>query len=151
MIRFACPRCHATLEGPDHKAGLAISCPGCRQAVTVPAPLAGVPLPPARSPPVHRPVAETRPVTCPGCDRRINLPVGELGTMIECSECDTRFVAERDRPRARRNGASAVASASTTVHVHNYQPFNHTIHLVLTLLTCGAWLPVWIILFVLHK
>ncbi|WP_295649745.1 hypothetical protein [uncultured Dietzia sp.] len=33
-----------------------------------------------------------------------------------------------------------------TVVVHNSRRVNHALHLVLTLLTAGLWLPVWIIL-----
>jgi hypothetical protein len=29
-------------------------------------------------------------------------------------------------------------------------PFNHLLHLVITLCTCGLWLPVWIILAIAH-
>lgn len=29
-------------------------------------------------------------------------------------------------------------------------PFNHTPHLILTILTCGGWLPIWIICAVCH-
>jgi hypothetical protein len=29
------------------------------------------------------------------------------------------------------------------------RPFNHTLHLIITICTCGAWLPVWIILAIL--
>lgn len=33
-----------------------------------------------------------------------------------------------------------------TIYVHNTRRVNHVLHLVLTLLTFGLWLPVWIIL-----
>jgi hypothetical protein len=29
-------------------------------------------------------------------------------------------------------------------------PFNHLLHLVITLFTCGLWLPVWVILAIAH-
>ena len=29
-------------------------------------------------------------------------------------------------------------------------PFNHGLHLVITLCTCGLWLPVWIVLALVH-
>ncbi len=29
-------------------------------------------------------------------------------------------------------------------------PFNHGLHLVITICTCGVWLPVWIILAIAH-
>jgi DNA-directed RNA polymerase subunit RPC12/RpoP len=38
MIRYRCPRCHATLESPDYKAGLKVTCanPKCGQRLQVP-------------------------------------------------------------------------------------------------------------------
>lgn len=39
------------------------------------------------------------------------------------------------------------------VHVHNHdrhdRGFPHMIHFLLTVLTCGAWLPVWVCLWLL--
>lgn len=29
-------------------------------------------------------------------------------------------------------------------------PFNHGAHLLITVLTCGAWLPIWIVLALIH-
>lgn len=29
-------------------------------------------------------------------------------------------------------------------------PFNHTPHVVLTLFTCGGWLPIWLIIWACH-
>jgi hypothetical protein len=31
-----------------------------------------------------------------------------------------------------------------------YRPFNHGFHLMLTVLTCGLWAPVWVIAWALH-
>lgn len=42
-------------------------------------------------------------------------------------------------------------AGDTHVHVGNSRPgVNHVLHLVLTLLTCGAWAPVWILLAILE-
>lgn len=51
------------------------------------------------------------------------------------------------------NAPSAAASSSAAVTVIGggyHRPFNHTLHLILTLLTCGLWLPVWVLLYLLH-
>jgi hypothetical protein len=64
----------------------------------VPVPVAGKALPPVRPAPSRPP--ETCPVICPGCGREIALPVNEVGTMIECARCDTRFIAEQEIDRA---------------------------------------------------
>ena len=42
------------------------------------------------------------------------------------------------------NAGGGGGGGQTNVVVH--KPFNHSFHLVITLLTCGLWLPVWIIL-----
>lgn len=34
---------------------------------------------------------------------------------------------------------------STTVNVRVGRPFNHLLHFVLSVVTCGAWLPIWIL------
>jgi predicted Zn finger-like uncharacterized protein len=111
MIRFACPACKSVLEAPDKKAGLAVPCPRCQQHVTVPAPVAGVPLPPTPTP-AAPPAAETVPVTCPGCGRHIDLPTAEVGTMIECARCDTRFIAEPGGIRKPPSTSEAPAAAA---------------------------------------
>ena len=46
--------------------------------------------------------------------------------------------------------AAASASAQPTMIVMR-KPFNHGLHGLLTLVTCGMWLPVWIVLAIFHK
>lgn len=38
-IRFLCPQCQARIKAPAQLVGHSRSCPGCRQALTVPRPL----------------------------------------------------------------------------------------------------------------
>jgi uncharacterized paraquat-inducible protein A len=38
VIRFACPRCHATYSVPDLQAGKKTTCRGCGQKLKVPGP-----------------------------------------------------------------------------------------------------------------
>jgi outer membrane protein assembly factor BamE (lipoprotein component of BamABCDE complex) len=40
MIRFNCPHCQKSLSAPEEKAGVILSCPGCKQPVTISAPIA---------------------------------------------------------------------------------------------------------------
>jgi|HubBroStandDraft_2_1064218.scaffolds.fasta_scaffold69590_2 hypothetical protein len=38
----------------------------------------------------------------------------------------------------------------TRIYINNHEPsFPHLVHIVLTLLTCGAWLPVYVLCYVL--
>jgi DNA-directed RNA polymerase subunit RPC12/RpoP len=113
MIRFACPTCGKHLKAADRGAGMKVSCTRCGQRLQIPAAAAppavvqnrtvlGEPLPAlASSPPAPapgpRPTDATPPprqvrANCPGCGREIRLAVGELGTLIECARCGTRFV-----------------------------------------------------------
>jgi hypothetical protein len=49
-------------------------------------------------------------------------------------------------------GASSSASASSApIVVVQRRPFNHTLHLILTVFTLGMWLPIWIVAALLHR
>jgi DNA-directed RNA polymerase subunit RPC12/RpoP len=37
-IRFACPSCHKALKAPDDKAGVRVTCPGCKHPLVIPSP-----------------------------------------------------------------------------------------------------------------
>src|SRR5690348_13603878 len=55
MIRFACPKCKATIQAPDNKVGAKAPCPKCGQRLQVPAPpasktLLGEALPASQAP-----------------------------------------------------------------------------------------------------
>jgi hypothetical protein len=52
-------------------------------------------------------------VTCPGCGRVIDLPGGELGAMIECARCDTRFIADESLTQARVAGDQPVEAPAS--------------------------------------
>lgn len=47
-------------------------------------------------------------------------------------------------------GPQANAAVVNNIRIGGARPFNHTWHLVLTLLTCGMWAPVWLIAYMLH-
>jgi len=46
---------------------------------------------------------------------------------------------------SRQRWFGAVVEPQQTVIVNQRKQVNHALHLILTLLTCGLWLPVWII------
>lgn len=48
------------------------------------------------------------------------------------------------------NFAPPAAPAAPTTAVIVNQGTNHLLHLVLTLLTCGLWIPVWIIVAIIN-
>lgn len=89
---------------------------------------------------------DTVSVYCPECGRLIALPAEKVGRMIECARCDTQFVAEEADDRPARRGHGADASSRAEVHIHQSGGFNHTPHVILTLFTCGLWLPIWLLI-----
>ena len=92
MIRIECPGCAATFSVPESKAGLTGRCPTCGTQVAVPD--ADLPIVAADepAPSVGQESVEVRP--CPGCQARMAVARGDLGTTVECPYCVTRFLAE---------------------------------------------------------
>jgi hypothetical protein len=82
-----------------------------------------------------------------------------LAVAKKCKHCgETLDVALRAAEESRRiaemagrsggGGGGGAATANTTVVIGDRfgpRPFPHVLHLVLTFFTCGLWLPVWII------
>ncbi|AEF41288.1 hypothetical protein AS9A_2841 [Hoyosella subflava DQS3-9A1] len=44
-----------------------------------------------------------------------------------------------------------MASSSSPVMVNYQRPVNHLLHFILTILTFGLWLPIWIIVTVARR
>jgi hypothetical protein len=47
--------------------------------------------------------------------------------------------------------AAATAQATTPTVIYPLRPFNHLLHLILSVLTAGFWVPIWILLYVLRN
>ena len=92
MIRIECPGCAANFSVPESKAGHTGRCPTCGTQVAVPD--ADLPTVAADATPqrVAEESVEVRP--CPGCQARMAVARGDLGTTVECPYCVTRFLAE---------------------------------------------------------
>lgn len=121
MIEFACPGCRAVYRVLDDKAGKTGKCPTCASHFTIPDP-AGIvapPPPPIAPPPPPPEVVETVPVRaeeppggpvavepCPECGTRLAVEPADLGTEVECPNCDTVFRARRAAPRNSAGGSA---------------------------------------------
>lgn len=42
-------------------------------------------------------------------------------------------------------------SNQTVVNLTGRRPFNHTFHLLATIVSCGMWAPVWLVAYLLHQ
>jgi predicted RNA-binding Zn-ribbon protein involved in translation (DUF1610 family) len=89
-------------------------------------------------------LAETKP--CPFCGESIQ------GAAVKCRHCG-----EMLDPSLRAAYQPQPLVVSSPVYVQSVQQvvipradFNHGIHLLLTVLTCGLWLPVWILAWLIH-
>lgn len=47
-------------------------------------------------------------------------------------------------------GPQANAAVVNNIRIGGARPFNHMLHLVLTICTCGMWAPVWLVAYLLH-
>lgn len=94
MFPIECPGCAAAFTVPEAKAGQTVRCPTCGTQVAVSAADADLPFVAADSTPepAGQESVEVRP--CPGCQARIAVARGDLGTTVECPYCVTRFLAE---------------------------------------------------------
>lgn len=169
MIPVECPKCKSRLQAPDEAAGRTAKCKKCGSPITIPnaAPVAEKPKPNtliAATPPktitakpVTNAVLEPR-YSPPSLPQTANCPFcGEdvLATAKKCKHCgEILDVAMRSADEARRLAehssknrapAASSSSSSSTVVVINHRAFPHVMHLIITLVTCGFWLPIWLI------
>lgn len=108
-------------------------------------------LPPARvqvSVPVQPAVEPPATRACPFCSETIQ------GTAVKCRHCG-EFLDPALRAAALTPSQQVIVS--TPVNVRTVQQvvtprrgFNHGVHLVLTIMTFGLWLPIWILAWLIH-
>jgi hypothetical protein len=90
---------------------------------------------------------------CPFCGEQIRVTAKKCKHCGETVDVSLRAAEEarRHADAAHRSGGGAAASTSVVVQGDWSRPFQHGPHLILTLFTCGFWLPVWFILALCHR
>lgn len=148
-VAVKCPTCGRAGQVPDTFAGRKVRCPGCAAKIPVAAPAvpaggALVPAGPARPAPVP---VEGLSVLCPMCAEEVRPEARRCrhcGATLDPVMRAEEQAAERAARRRERSPATSV-SVTQSVNVHIDRPFGwHLVHLILTVLTCGLWAPVWL-------
>jgi predicted amidophosphoribosyltransferase len=160
-ISIICPSCRAKMKAPAAAIGKRVKCVTCGQPLVIeanpPAPLMEVQSV-AEEPFLAELVPSPTYKACPFCGENV------LQSARKCKHCgETLDVALRaaeeakqmarrsDRPNVYMNAGGGSSSERPTTVVVHHSGFNHGPHLILTLFTCGAWVPIWLILWACHK
>lgn len=179
-IPCSCSACGAKFTAPDAAAGKKAKCKSCGGAIIVPQlqtgpppepkppePTTAIAVIPEAEPLPPMPISQPSLVVAqePPAESRQQIQLrdcafcGEevLAHARKCKHCgETLDVALRAAEEARRDARESRRSRpvsvrqSTQVNVHVKAPFNHGLHLVLDLLTCGLWLPIHFLAWILR-
>jgi hypothetical protein len=96
-IKFDCPHCKKSISAKDHLAGKKVKCPACKQALTVPAPVAApaadveeLAMAVLGEQPAEQAAEEAaKPIefTCPQCDESVQVAAELGGKQTPCPHC----------------------------------------------------------------
>jgi hypothetical protein len=96
-IKFDCPHCKKSISAKDHLAGKKVKCPACKQALTVPAPVAApaadveeLAMAVLGEKAAEQPAEEAaKPIefTCPQCDEPVQVAAELGGKQTPCPHC----------------------------------------------------------------
>jgi ribosomal protein L37AE/L43A len=132
----SCPRCRRAYRFRTAQLRQIQACAQCGAEFVATPQTTSYPI--SRPAPAPEPLVRTEPLAiqqdstapCPYCREPIQREARK------CKHCGEMLDGSR----------SAHASARATVVVyHEPRGFDHSLHLIMTLVTCGMWLPVWIL------
>lgn len=86
---------------------------------------------------------------CPFCGEEVLAKAKKCKHCLETLDVALRAAEEAKRESRRGRQGAVNVRQETYVDVHR-PPFNHGLHIVLDVLTCGAWLPIHILCWMLH-
>jgi hypothetical protein len=77
-------------------------------------------------------------VICPTCSTRLKVPDTSVGRTVRCPACGASMLVPANAPRAAETPVAAL-----------HKRFPHLLHLILTIVTCGGWLPIYVLHYLL--
>jgi DNA-directed RNA polymerase subunit RPC12/RpoP len=95
-----------------------------------------------------------QPIRCPKCGGSVVFgaheppPVRRAPEVVPVNQPEPVYVQPEPvhvQPVASYEDRSSSAVVHNTVVVQNVTPFPHVLHLILTIMTCGMWSPIWLI------
>lgn len=128
-ITLSCPHCSRAVQIPDTAAGKNARCPFCR--AVFPTPVRAVPFQP-----IPVPVLPVEKTHCSYCREQVQ-PDARV-----CPHC-REVLDNRLRERRKRE--------QEELHEKPPYRFPHNGHILLSILTCGTWLPIYLIHWLLTR
>ena len=176
-IPFTCLTCGGNFKAPDAAAGRKVKCPKCSAAISFPANIVTrakvlpashsqivAPTPPIEEKPNLAPApaassSSNRTVQdyrdCPFCSEEILVNAKKCRHCLEVLDVTMRAAEEVRRESKRESRRSrpqsvTVRQSNQMIVEGNKLPFNHGMHLIIDLFTCGAWFPIHLLCWALH-
>jgi hypothetical protein len=153
-IPVTCLTCGARLNAPQEAAGKTVRCPRCEAILSVVVEVAEAGSQTASTPAIKSSWSEPPPAratkACDFCGEEILVIARKCKHRGETLDPALRTAEEAKRLAVRSSGSAAAAS-TVVIHKGTEYRFPHLLHLFLTLVTCGIWLPLWIIHWILHE
>ena len=105
-LRMVCPKCSSGFKYPVAKAGEAVNCPGCKQAIILDKAPLKPPVTPSFDVPDVPPPSLDMQVACPHCDGMVPIHRAQAGAEVGCPKCKGRFQVPLPKARLDNGGAS---------------------------------------------